>query len=64
VFHLPQLNISGFPPRKLPGQFWVAWCMESEANYPMLARRTELRAVFDVWMTYQRDSEIWCPYFG
>ena len=64
VFHLPQLTISRFPPRKLPGQFWVAWCMESEAHYPMLARRSELGAVFDVWMSYQRDSDIWCPYFG
>jgi hypothetical protein len=64
VFHLPQLRVSRFPPRKLPGQFWVAWCMESEAHYPMLARRAELSAVFDVWMTYQRDSNVWCPYFG
>jgi alpha-1,3-fucosyltransferase 10 len=64
VFHLPQLRQSGFPPRKLPGQRWVAWSMESEVSYPMLARRTELSAVFDLWMTYQRDSDVWCPYFG
>jgi alpha-1,3-fucosyltransferase 10 len=64
VFHLPQLRTSRFPPRKLPGQLWVAWCMESEAHYPVLARRSELAAVFDVWMTYLRDSDIWCPYFG
>jgi hypothetical protein len=64
VFHLPQLKQSRFPPRKQPGQIWVAWCMESEVNYPMLARRGELGAVFDLWMTYQRDSDVWCPYFG
>jgi hypothetical protein len=64
VFHVPQLRQSRFPPRKCRGQFWVAWCMESEAHYPMLARRAELGAVFDLWMTYQRDSDIWCPYFG
>lgn len=64
VFHPPQLRTSRFPPRKLPGQYWVAWCMESEAHYPMLARRAELGAVFDVWMTYQRDSDVWCPYFN
>jgi glycosyl transferase family 10 (putative fucosyltransferase) len=64
VFHIPQLSVSRFPPRKLAGQFWVAWCMESEAHYPMLAQRSELGPVFDVWMTYQRDSDVWCPYFG
>jgi Glycosyltransferase family 10 (fucosyltransferase) C-term len=30
----------------------------------MLARRAELSAVFDVWMSYQRDADVWCPYFG
>jgi hypothetical protein len=64
VFHIPQLKTSRFPPRKRPGQLWVAWSMESEAHYPILARRAELAAVFDVWMTYQRDSDVWCPYFG
>jgi alpha-1,3-fucosyltransferase 10 len=62
IFHLPQLRTSRFPPRKLPGQTWVAWCMESEVHYPMLARRRELDSVFDVWITYQRDSDVWCPY--
>jgi len=64
VFHVPQLKQSRFPPRKRRGQFWVAWSMESEAHYPILAQRAELGAVFDLWMTYQRDSDIWCPYFG
>jgi hypothetical protein len=62
VFHIPQLRSSRFPPRKLPGQSWVAWSMESEAHYPILARRNELGGVFDLWMTYQQDSDVWCPY--
>jgi alpha-1,3-fucosyltransferase 10 len=62
VFHLPELRVSRFPPRKRPGQVWVAWCMESEAHYPMFARRAQLGAVFDLWMTYRRDSDVWCPY--
>jgi hypothetical protein len=64
LFHIPQLARSRFPPRKLQNQLWVGWCMESEVNYPMLAQRSELAAVFDLWMTYQQDSDIWCPYFS
>lgn len=63
VFHIPQLRKSGFPPRKRPGQLWVAWSMESERHYPVLAGRAELNAVFDLWMTYRRDSDVWCPPF-
>jgi alpha-1,3-fucosyltransferase 10 len=62
VFHTPQFKDSRCPPRKPQGQLWVGWCLESEANYPILARRAELRAVFDLWMTYRRDSDVWCPY--
>ena len=62
VFHIPELTKSGFPPRKLNNQYWVAWSMESETNYPFLSRRSELSAVFDLWMTYQQDSDVWCPY--
>ena len=36
--------------------------MESDVNYPLLGQRSELGAVFDLWMTYRRDSDIWCPY--
>jgi hypothetical protein len=64
VFHLPELRKSRFPPHKRDGQVWVALCGESAAHYPMLARRAELGAVFDVWMSYQRDADVWCPYFG
>jgi hypothetical protein len=30
----------------------------------MLARRSELGGLFDVWLTYRRDADVWCPYFG
>jgi hypothetical protein len=63
VFHIPQLSKDRFPPRKLESQFWVGCCLESEINYPILARRAELGAVFDLWMTYQQASDVWCPYF-
>jgi len=64
VFHVPQLKESRFPPRKLKGQYWIAWCMESETNYPILSGRSDLGAVFDLWMTYQQDSDVWCPYIS
>jgi hypothetical protein len=64
VFHVPQLKSSRFPPRKLPGQIWVAWSMESEVHYPMLARRKELGSIFDLWMTYQQDSDVSCSYLS
>jgi hypothetical protein len=64
VFHLPRLRESRFPPRKRAGQIWVALCVESAVHYPMLAGRARLGAVFDLWMTYQRDADVWCPYFG
>jgi Fucosyltransferase, N-terminal len=58
VFHLPQLRVSRFPPRKLPGQFWVAWCMESEAHYPMLARRNgETKFVVEKRVIWPKDKD-------
>ena len=64
VFHMPQLGESGFPPEKLKGQSWVAWSMESEANYPILNRRCEVGSMFDIWMTYQQSSDVWYPYIS
>jgi len=64
VFHLPQLRTSGLPPRKRRGQVWVALCVESAVHYPLLASRAQLGGVFNLWMTYQRDADVWCPYFG
>jgi alpha-1,3-fucosyltransferase 10 len=60
VFHIPTLRRMGWI-RKRRGQLWVAWSMESEANYPRLADPAFMRK-FDIAMTYRRSSDIWCPY--
>src|SRR5688572_22191758 len=53
VFHIPTLR--GMPPRKRPGQLWVAWSMECEANYPRL-RHPPFMSRFDLTMTYRLDA--------
>ena len=60
VFHLPELR--GFPRRKREGQLWAALCAESAVHYPALAQRGDLSGLFDLWMTYQQDADVWCPY--
>ena len=62
VFHIPTLRGVTLPPR-YPGQQWVAWSMESEANYPELADPAFMRQ-FEITMTYRRDATVWSPYFG
>lgn len=62
VFHIPTLRGVALP-RRYPGQRWVAWSMESEANYPELADPA-LMCRFDVTMTYRRAASVWAPYFG
>jgi hypothetical protein len=61
VFHIPQPI--RFPPGKRDGQAWVALSVESSVHYPVLARRHALKGLFDLWMTYLRDADVWCPYF-
>jgi len=61
VFHIPTLR--ALPAKKFPGQRWVAWSMESEANYPRLAD-PDFMGQFDFTMTYRRDSDVWTPYFS
>jgi alpha-1,3-fucosyltransferase 10 len=61
VFHIPTLTPAD-RPIKYPGQRWVAWSMESDVVYPALASPRFMR-VFDLTMTYRRDSSVWCPYF-
>lgn len=46
---------------KPPGQLWALFTMESDATYPRM-RDAARTAPFDVTMTYQRSSDIWCPY--
>lgn len=60
IFHIPAMR--RLPRiRKRPDQLWVAWSMESAANYPLLAD-PHFMAQFDLTMTYRRDADIWCPY--
>jgi hypothetical protein len=53
-FHGPSI-------RKLPvkkkHQKWIVACMESEANYPFLAKQ-EIMDMFDIKMTYRLDSDV------
>ena len=60
IFHIPSLRKFG-GVRKRRGQLWIAWSMESEINYPLLADRAFMRN-FDLTMTYQRSADIWCHY--
>lgn len=60
VFHIPAMRKPKLI-RKRPGQLWVAWSMESEINYPLLADQRFMRN-FDLTMTYRQSADIWCPY--
>ncbi len=62
VFHLAS---PGHRPEidKRPGQLWVGWTMESRVMCPPL-RDQALLSCFDLLMTYERQSDVWCAYFG
>ena len=61
VFHLPSLQLTRHL-KKRPGQLWVAWSMECEANYaPFLSSRGFLK-LFDLSMTYHLKAEVVVPY--
>lgn len=60
VFHIPSMRKLG-RIRKRRGQLWIAWSMESEVNYPLLADQAFMRN-FDLTMTYRQSADIWCPY--
>ena len=62
VFHVPTLAERSLP-RKQEGQLWVAWSLESRVMCPLLAD-AGFMAQFDLTMTYERDSDVWMPYFG
>jgi alpha-1,3-fucosyltransferase 10 len=62
VVHLPDLLQVGLPPSKRPGQLWVAWSMESRVHFPLVDPARDIDRAFDLWMTYRRDSDVWCPY--
>ena len=62
VFHVPTIPPLQEIPKQL-GQIWVAMCMESEVNYPLLSDLEFMRH-FDLTMTYRLQSDIPCLYFG
>lgn len=62
VLHVPELLSNGLPPLKEPGQLWVAWSMESRVHYHLVEPAHDVDGVFDLWMTYQRSADVWCPY--
>jgi hypothetical protein len=61
VFHIPDTRRWPSIPR-YPRNLLVAWSLESSVNYPALADPFLMRA-FDLRMTYQRDADVWLPYF-
>lgn len=61
VFHIPTLDPATLPAGRRPGQRWVAWSMESVANYPQLADPAFM-APFDLEMSYRRDADVWVSY--
>jgi hypothetical protein len=44
-----------------PGQVWAVFCMESDVTQPNLTN-PGLMGRMDITMTYQRSTDIWCPY--
>jgi hypothetical protein len=65
VFHLPSLRFWQ-RPKKRPGQLWVAFCIESDVNYPILRDPTRMER-YDLTMTYRRDADVlwgYVPYFS
>ncbi len=61
VVHVPNWPADKRVLRRYPRQIWVAWSLESAANYPLLADDAFMRR-FDLRMTYQADADVWAPY--
>ena len=62
IFHIPTIPpLAGIS--KYPGQIWVAFCLESEVNYPCLSSLEFMRQ-FDLTMTYRLHSDIPALYIG
>lgn len=63
VFHLPDLNnYLEEDLDKLYKQKWVAWSLESEANYPF-QQDPEFMDAFDYRMSYHQNADIIYPYY-
>ena len=61
VFHLPTLDPASLPAGRRPGQRWVAWWLESEANCPCVDDAAFMRR-FDLTMSHRRTSDVWTTY--
>lgn len=61
VFHMPSLRLAS-PLQKKPGQIWIAWSMECEANYSPLLSNKGFMKFFDLTMTYHLDADVPLPY--
>jgi hypothetical protein len=62
IFHIPTIPPLEQIPKQ-PGQIWVAFCMESDVNYPHLSN-LEFMKHFDLTMTYRLTSDIPALYCG
>jgi len=60
VFHIPDFREFG-DAHKYPGQYWVAWSMESRQNYARVVS-PEVMKHFDIMMTHESCSDVWTPY--
>jgi Glycosyltransferase family 10 (fucosyltransferase) C-term/Fucosyltransferase, N-terminal len=60
IFHMPSLAFRGKLEKK-NSQLWIFWSMECEEHYPALTN-PGLLALFDIYMTYKSDADIWVPY--
>lgn len=60
VFHIPNRKEIR-DAYKYPGQYWVAWSMESNPNYPEMVDPAFMQ-YFDMTMTYEFGSDVWVPY--
>ena len=60
VFHIPDYREFG-DAHKYPGQYWVAWSMESRQNYGRVTNPDVMRH-FDITMTHETSSDVWMPY--
>jgi len=60
IFHLPNFREIR-DARKYPGQYWVAWSMESRENYALMADPRFMKH-FDLTMTHESGSDVWRPY--
>lgn len=67
VFHIPSLveddllSLPFYFQRKPIGQVWVAYGLESVANYPALCD-PKLMKMFDYEISYRQSADLWYPY--